>query len=71
MTAGSEPSAENWAAATYEGAQRAQRRALAAATPRDRMEWLDAALDLALRSGALARVRAARQRRVDEAWSSP
>lgn len=60
----------DWSAATHEGLARARRRAIAALTPTERMQWLDAALDLALRSGALARARAERQRRADAAWGS-
>ena len=41
------------------------------ATPQERIEAVEALLDLALEAGVLARVRADRQSRVDEVFVSP
>lgn len=58
-----------WAAATFEGAERELRRSVAAATPQQRWEWLEAALLLALSTGALERARRARQSACDRKWN--
>lgn len=60
----------DWSLGTFEGSARATARAVAAASPQERMDWLDEALALAEASGALARVRAERQRAVDETWAN-
>lgn len=60
----------DWSAATFEGSRRALSQAVSGATPQQRMEWLDAALLLALGSGALDRARQQRQAAVVAAWES-
>ena len=45
---------DGWEAATFEGAEEAQARALAATTPDERFRWLMDALDLAAATGARA-----------------
>lgn len=59
----------DWSAATWEGLELAQARRVAAATPQQRMDWLEQALRLAHGSGALQRARRERQRECDELWS--
>lgn len=66
MTAGG---CEPWADATFDGAERRLRRAVAAATAQRRMDWLEEALELALASGALADDRRLRQERCEHAWN--
>ena len=51
---------ERWEAASWEGAERAQLETMLAATPAERLAWLEEAMRLAHASGALA---AARQER--------
>jgi hypothetical protein len=58
-----------WEAATFAGLERCQRRDVAALPPERRMEWLEAALELAAQSGALAVVRRRRQQECDAVWS--
>ena len=60
----------DWEAATYQGAERAQQRSIARATPAQRLAWLEEALRLAAASGALQRVRAQRQADCDRAWAT-
>lgn len=59
---------ERWDEATFEGASRAQRRRWATWTPQERLEWLDAAVLEAHRTGALAASRERKQREVERAW---
>jgi hypothetical protein len=42
-----------WEAATWEGARRVRLRAALSATPAQRLAWLEEALELAYRAGAL------------------
>lgn len=49
------PMAERW---DWEHANQAQRRAVAAMTPEERLRWLEEAQELALAAGALGRDRA-------------
>lgn len=56
--------------ATWEGLELAQARRVAAATPQQRMDWLEQALRLAHASGALQRARRERQRAADELWNT-
>lgn len=58
-----------WEAATFAGLEECQRRDVAALPPERRMEWLEAALELAAMSGALAIARRRRQRECDALWS--
>lgn len=60
--------ADDWDAATYEGARRGLRREVAALTPDQRLRWLDEALSMALASGALERTRRRRQQECDLLW---
>jgi hypothetical protein len=60
-----------WDAATFAGLEECQRRDVAALPPERRMEWLEAALELAEMSGALALVRQRRQRECDALWARP
>jgi hypothetical protein len=46
---------EGWEAATWEGARKARLRAALSATPAQRLAWLEEALELACRAGALER----------------
>lgn len=64
MTATSDP----WASASYEGAEQRLRESVAAASPQQRLEWLEEALVLALTSGALERSRQARQLACEQQW---
>lgn len=57
-----------WAAASFAGSEEALRRSVAAATPQQRLEWLEDALALAQSSGALQRARRERQSACDRAW---
>jgi hypothetical protein len=59
---------DGWEAATFAGLERCQRRDVAALPPERRMEWLEAALELAASSGALAIVRRRRQQECDALW---
>ncbi|HVF21025.1 MAG TPA: hypothetical protein VNA14_12410 [Mycobacteriales bacterium] len=65
-----DPMATDWSPGTFDGARRAQARDIAALTPQQRLEWLDTALDLALASGALDRVRAERARQAEALWAA-
>ena len=58
----------DWSAGTWEGLELAPARQVAAATPQQRMAWLEDALRLAYASGALQRARRERQRAADELW---
>lgn len=60
---------QDWEAATFDGARRVQRRAVAEAAASRRLAWLEEALQLAAASGALALVRAERQRHSDAMWA--
>lgn len=51
-----EPS-EGWDAASWEGAERAQLKTMLAATPAERLAWLEEAMRLAHASGALEAAR--------------
>ncbi len=44
-----------WADATWDGARRVQIEQAATATPAARLEWLEQAIELAYRTGALPR----------------
>lgn len=57
-----------WEAATFDGLRELQHRDVAAVSPLARMLWLEEALQLAERSGALAVARRRRQRECDELW---
>jgi hypothetical protein len=46
---------DEWEDATWEGARRAQIAQSAAATPAERLAWLEQAIELAYRTGALPR----------------
>ena len=59
---------EGWEVGTFAGLRARQRRDIAALTPLRRLEWLEEALRLAERSGALAAARRRRQRECDAAW---
>lgn len=59
-----------WEAATFDGLERVQRRAQAASTPQQRLDWLGQAKDLALASGALTRTLAAKQRKLNALWAA-
>lgn len=59
-----------WADASYGGAERRLRRAVTAATPQRRMEWLEEALELARAGGALAHARRLKQQECERLWSS-
>ena len=54
-----EPS-EGWDAASWEGVERVQLETMLAATPAERLAWLEAAMRLAHASGALEAARRAR-----------
>ncbi len=60
--------AQDWSAATFEGARLAMRRDIAGTSAQQRMQWLDVALRLALDSGALARSRRERQEQAEREW---
>lgn len=57
-----------WDAATFEGAVDAARDAVRRATPQQRMDWLQGALQLARESGALARCREEEELELRAAW---
>ena len=57
-----------WEQVTFDGARRAQARRIATWTPQQRLAWLEAAVLDAHRSGALAQMRARKQRRLRAAW---
>lgn len=59
---------DGWPDASYGGAERQLRRAVARATPQRRMAWLEEALELAQASGALTRVRRMRQAECERNW---
>ena len=48
---------QGWEAASWEGAERAQLETMLAATPAERLAWLEGAMRLAHASGALAAAR--------------
>ena len=48
---------EGWEAASWEGAERAQLETMLAATPAERLAWLEEAMRLAHASGALEMAR--------------
>lgn len=56
---------ELWDAASWEGAERAQLETMLAATPAQRLAWLEEAMRLAHASGALE---AARRERAPKDW---
>ncbi len=56
---------ELWEAASWEGAERAQLETMLAATPAQRLAWLEEAIRLAHASGALE---AARRERAPKDW---
>jgi len=58
----------DWSAATFDGAQRAQRDDIARATPARRLAWLEEVLVLAQASGALARARREKQMWCEATW---
>ena len=58
----------DWSLGTFEGVRRDQARRAAAATPAQRIAWLEEMLQLALASGALQRERRLKQREIDKAW---
>jgi hypothetical protein len=58
----------DWSLGTFEGVRRDQARRAAAATPAQRIEWLEEILRLAMATGALQRERRLKQRAIDEAW---
>ncbi len=60
--------AELWESAGFTGAERAQRRRVAAWTPAQRLAWLDAVVLEAYRTGALTELRARKQRAVLALW---
>lgn len=60
--------ADLWPEASYDGAERRLRAAVAAATPQRRMAWLEEALELALATGALPRARRLRQQECERRW---
>ncbi len=62
---------DDWSAASFDGARKACARAVATASPEQRLAWLEAALELAAASGALARARAARQALADQRFAAP
>jgi hypothetical protein len=47
--------ADEWRDATWDGARRVQLEQAAAATPAERLAWLEQAIELAHRTGALPR----------------
>ena len=59
----------DWSAATFEGSARATAEAAATSTDEQRLAWLEDMLRMALESGALLRIREARQRELDELWA--
>jgi hypothetical protein len=59
----------DWSAATFDGSARATADAVATSTVEQRLAWLEDLLRLALESGALLRVREARQADADELWA--
>jgi hypothetical protein len=61
--------ATKWACGRFDGLRLEQQRASAAASPLQRMQWLEEALTLAFASGAVARMRLRRQQQCDEAWA--
>lgn len=61
---------EDWSAGTFAGLPVPQRRAVAGASPAQRLAWLEEALRLAEASGALLRARRARRRACEALWSN-
>ena len=59
-----------WHEAGFDGARRAQARRVASWTPQERLDWLEAALLDAARTGVLAAMRERKQRRLLASWSS-
>ncbi|MDP3713215.1 MAG: hypothetical protein Q8R60_12125 [Mycobacteriales bacterium] len=62
--------ADGWEAATFEGAVTAQRLALAALTPQERLAWLDDAVHAVAAQGALSALRERERRCALEAWAA-
>jgi hypothetical protein len=60
--------ADAWGEATFDGSAAARARRIARLTPQQRLDWLEAALQDAARSGVLVAVRRRRHRSVLAAW---
>jgi len=54
---------------TFEGLRAAQQLDIAALSPTQRVEWLEAAVDVAMESGALTRARDQKQAEIDAVWA--
>lgn len=61
---------EKWEFATWEGARKDHLRLALSATPAQRLAWLEEALGLAYRAGALQRLREEEWRELKRKWNS-
>jgi hypothetical protein len=62
---------DEWADATFVGAQRSQRRRVADWSPQERLAWLEAAVVELAGQGLLAPLRERKQRDLIKAWNRP
>ena len=58
-----------WEAGSFEGSARATAQAAATATLKERLDWHESMLRVALANGSLQRLRDARQREVEASWA--